>query len=166
MSQGVASQSAEMAATVVPMNAQAAFYFLVVKRQDVDETHVRVTNQGWIPLKGDAEEAFSRYCWGHADRAAFEAGLGDLRCLRFSLTHAGQSAVYLGHFKLNEKGWSKHPISYTWTSSVARFHGDLPLRIQALDQELWSFEEWALPSVRAMMELWDRNARRPRFQEA
>ena len=60
MSQGVASQSAEMAATVVPMTKQAAFYFLVVKKQDVDASHVRVGNQGWIALKSHVVEAFSR----------------------------------------------------------------------------------------------------------
>ena len=117
----------------------AAIYYLVVnEKEDVDATtqHVRVPEQGWVALKGSVEEAVSRYAWGQADRVVFEAKLQDLRCYRFTLTHFGQSAVYLGHFKLEQSGWKQHPIALTWTSASARYRGDLPKHVQAFNQDL------------------------------
>ena len=118
---------------MVCLGQYAAYYFLVVNPKvdvDFDQGHVRPSAQGWVSLKGSVEYAFYRYCWGKTNRVEFEASLRDVVCLRFTLTHAGQSAVYLGHFNLEQRGWSRQPTGRIWKSAVARYRGDMPMRVE------------------------------------
>ena len=128
--------------TLATMPELAAEYYVCVSPDDVDNTlqQVRRDTEGWVDLKGSFEEAFSRYCWRFPDRAALEAGLAHVMCLRLSLTHVEQAALYLGHVKMVQGGWSQHPILRTWTSSSARFHGDLPMRVVSGNGEVWKCE--------------------------
>ena len=80
--------------TTTTMPVLAGEFYLCLHEDEIAQAtqHVRRGTQGWGALKGSVEEAFSRYCWRHPDRAALEAALAHVRCLRLSLTHAGAFA--------------------------------------------------------------------------
>ena len=156
-----------MAAPQMEMREDAAHYYLLVDpRKDLSVEEVLAGPEGWVALHGSRDEALERYCWRVSDRTIFVASLRELRMLEFTLTHAGQSAVYLGFFKLEQKGWEQHAILRTWTSTRARYPGDLPMQLMCGNTFLWKFDPVPLPPPLRMLEFFDRLHALPWFAPA
>ena len=145
------------AMNAVGLPAVAAEYFLVVNTatdMSPDQSSVRLGSEKWISLKGSVEEAMKRYTWRCPSRESFEAELGMLRIIRFTLTHAGMSAHFLGYLRFELRGWKQTPRG-TWRSYSARIRGDLPLHIELAGQALWKSEQVAMPDVASLLEVYD-----------
>ena len=142
----------------VALPAEAAVYFLVVNTatdMSPDQCSVMLGSEQWISLKGSVEEAIKRYVWRFPSRASFEADLDRLRIIRFTLTHAGMSAQFLGYLRFQLRGW-RQSTRGTWSTFSARVRGDLPLHI--IFQEhvvLWTSEEEPMPDAARLLELHD-----------
>ena len=135
----------------------AAEYFLVVNTEkdfSDDLRVVRLGSQPWISLKGSVDEAIKRYTWRWPRREALEGEVGMLQLFRFTLTHVGMSAYYLGYLRFELRGW-RQSSSGTWSTFEARFRGDLPMQIVVQGEELWKAEEVPMPDVVRLLELHD-----------
>ena len=139
---------------------EAARYFLVVNMvSDLSSDHrfVRVGSEPWISLKGSPQEAIKRYVWRVPSRVAFEeeVAFGNLQLIRFSLTHAGMSAYFLGYLRLRIelRGWRQ--CWGKWFSSSARVRADLPLNMLEGAVALWTSQEEALPDSAILLDLHD-----------
>ena len=111
-------------------------------------------DQAWWALKDSLEGAVRRHAW-RCNRGGFEAELGELRCVRFTLTHVGMSAVLLGYVRLDLLGWKQHPIRGTWSASCARFAGDLPETGIVDGDVLWRTGAIGLPDAASLMSIYD-----------
>ena len=137
--------------------ADAAQYFLVVNTAtdlSPDQSSVRLGSEKWISLKGSVEEAMKRYTWRCPSRESFEAELGMLRIIRFTLTHAGMSAHFLGYLRFELRGW-RQSTRGTWSTFSARIRGDLPLHIVFQEEVLWKSEQVPMPDAARLLELRD-----------
>ena len=137
---------------------EAAQYFLVVNTvSDLSSDHrsVRVGSEPWISLKGSPQEAIKRYVWRVPSRVAFEeeVAFGNLQLIRFSLTHAGMSAYFLGYLRIELRGWRQYWGK--WFSFSARVKADLPLNIFEGDVALWTSQEEPLPDSAILLDLHD-----------
>ena len=137
---------------------EAAQYFLVVNTvSDLSSDHrsVRVGSEPWISLKGSPQEAIKRYVWRVPSRVAFEeeVAFGNLQLIRFSLTHAGMSAYFLGYLRIELRGWRQYWGK--WFSFSARAKADLPLNIFEGDVALWTSQEEPLPDSAILLDLHD-----------
>ena len=146
------------AMNAVGLPAVAAEYFLVVNTatdMSPDQSFVRLGSQKWIRLKGSVEEAIKVYTWRCPSRVSFEAELDRLRIIRFTLTHAGMSAQFLGYLRrLKLRDWRRSTRG-TWSTFSARIRGDLPLHIVFQEEVLWKSEQVLMPDAARLLELHD-----------
>ena len=145
-----------MALSVIAWPDAAATYYVVYRPEDLDGASgvLLLGGQTWWALKGSVEGAIRRHAW-RCGREAFEEELGGLRCLRCTLTHAGVSAYYLGYLRIELRDWRQDPIRGTWSSSGARFVGDLPVRVAVQGDELWRTEAVRLPDAATCLGIYD-----------
>ena len=139
---------------------EAAEYFLVVNTvsdlsPDQRSVRVGVGSEPWISLKGSPQEAIQRYALRVPSRVAFEeeVAFGNLQLIRFSLTHAGMSAYFLGYLRIELRGWRQYWGK--WFSFSARAKADLPLNIFEGDVALWTSQEEPLPDSAILLDLHD-----------
>ena len=146
------------AMNAVGLPAVAAEYFLVVNTatdMSPDQSSVRLGSEQWISLKGTVEEAIKRHLWRFPSRVAYEAECDRLRIIRFTLTHAGMSAQFLGYLRFELRGW-RQSTRGTWSTFSARVRGDLPLHIIFQeDVVLWTSEQVLMPFAARLLELHD-----------
>ena len=144
--------------------ASRATYYVVFRQTELDQGVLKLGDQAWWSLKDNVESAIRRHAW-RCSREAFDGELGELRCWRCTLTHAGMSACFLGYLRIELRGWRQDPIRGTWSSSCARFAADLPLSIVArmagqwMGDELWWAEWVKLPDAATCLGIYD--SRRP-----
>ena len=148
---------AAMASHAPPFPVEAAEFFLVVNPDSdmtSDQSVVKMGVQNFISLKGDFSEALKRYVWRCQSREALVAELGKLRMLRFTLTHAGMSAFYLGYLRFELRSW-RQCARGLWHTMGARVRGDLLVRIVLDGVELWTSQFVPMPPAAMLCELYD-----------
>ena len=141
-------------ASVATWPSCAATFYLVFRPEELENGAFCQGDQAWWALKGNVDGAIRRHAW-RCSRGGFEAELARLRCVRFTLTHVGMSAVFLGYVRLELSGWRQHPIHGTWSASAARFAGDLPENAVINGDELWRTGPIRLPDAATCMSIYD-----------
>ena len=140
------------------VDESAAVYYLVVPQACIQDGHVVLSGE-WIALKSTPYWALDRFMRHEcSSRAEVSSKISGLVAYKFTLTLAGQGAVFLGHWGFEQRLWERDSIRLTWRSRAARYRGNLPLFLNASGVQLWISEQVSLPTPEGILNQYDAGA--------